>query len=72
MPWTFSTTVNLSSHQVMEIGDFDLVSQAFMDASFKEQSESTGGFMGTGLSVKPVDTNVIGAYLSPPCISSVA
>jgi hypothetical protein len=56
----------------MEIGDFDLVSQAFMDASFKEQSESTGGFMGTGLSVTPVDTNVIGAYLSPPYISSVA
>ena len=45
----------------MEIGDFDLVSQEFMDVSFQEQSESTGGFMGTGLTVKPVDSNVIGA-----------
>lgn len=46
----------------MEIGDFDSVTQEFLDVSFQEQSELTGGFMGTGLEVKPVDSNVIGAY----------
>jgi hypothetical protein len=41
----------------MEKGDFDAVTQEFIDRAYAEQGDS--GFMGTGLQVKPVDTNVI-------------
>ena len=33
--------------------------QEFLDQAYAEQGEASGGFMGTGLDVKPVDTDVI-------------
>lgn len=44
------------------MGDFDPITQDFLDVSFQEQSALTGGLMGTGLEVKPIDTNVIGVW----------
>ena len=35
----------------MDKGDFDPITKEFLDASYKEQSDQTGGFMGTGLEV---------------------
>lgn len=59
---------------VMEKGDFDPISQEFLDRSYEEQSTSTGGFLGTGLEVKPIDTNIIGEIgynlKGRPCLES--
>ena len=42
----------------MERGDFDSVTQEFIDRAYAEQ-QGQGGILGTGLQVKPIDTDVI-------------
>ncbi|GAX77669.1 hypothetical protein CEUSTIGMA_g5112.t1 [Chlamydomonas eustigma] len=44
---------------VMEIGDFDKISQEFIDEAYAEQPDTSAGFMGTGLEVKQTDTDKI-------------